>query len=161
MGKPSSHLVDQLPPEISECKNWIFCLPSHLFLENVSGKNQIWNDTKKPFSPIGPSDKEVSGRSDLGLADKGPTSGSVLSQSENQTFNGWTGVLIKGWFFSNVETLRILPKKSSDKIIYWLGRYSFLLDFMMSKKCERLSTELLVRIWNNKLFVLLDIQSCA
>ena len=37
-------------------------------------------------------------------------------------------------------------KTGSDKIIYWLGRYCFLLGFIMSKQCERLLTELLIRI---------------
>ena len=32
----------------------------------------------------------------------------------------------------------------SDKMIYWLGRFSFLLGFIMSKKRERLHPELLL-----------------
>ena len=37
---------------------------------------------------------------------------------------------------------------NSDNIIYWLGRFS--LGFIMSKKQERLRTELLIRRWNHK-----------
>ena len=37
-------------------------------------------------------------------------------------------------------------KTGSDKIILWLGRYSFLMGFIMSKKLERLRTELLIRM---------------
>ena len=45
----------------------------------------------------------------------------------------------------------LLLETGSDEIIYWLGRYSFLLGSMMSKKRERLHTELSIRIYH-KLF---------
>ena len=37
-------------------------------------------------------------------------------------------------------------KTGSDKIIYWLGRHSFLTGFIMLKKHEKLHTALLIRI---------------
>ena len=40
-----------------------------------------------------------------------------------------------------------LLKAGSDKIIYWLGRYSFLLGFIMSKKCERLRNAYWTCFW--------------
>ena len=41
--------------------------------------------------------------------------------------------------------------------MHWLGRYSFLFGFIMSKKREKWLTELSVRIWNHKPFVFFDI----
>ena len=43
-------------------------------------------------------------------------------------------------------------KTGSDRIIYLLSRYSFLLGFIMSKNCETLSTDLLIWMKNEKSF---------
>ena len=70
------------------------------------------------------------------------------------TFGVWVGIQIKRKIKVEVEShdgkynegmKGVLELIRSDKIIYWLGRYSFLLGFIMSKKLERFPTELSIR----------------
>ena len=46
---------------------------------------------------------------------------------------------------SGLDETMIWAKDGSDKMIHWLGRYFFLLGFIMSKNYERLSTELSIK----------------
>ena len=50
----------------------------------------------------------------------------------------------------------VQSKTGSDKVIFWNGRYSLLLGFIMLKKCERLHIELSIRIQNPKTFGFFD-----